>query len=73
MREGMRDGGGSTSLRTGGSPAGVLQHYILIQEGDMQAIVFARGGAEKYIMVAESAEKEQNSLFWILLHHLETE
>ena len=39
----------------------------------MQSIVFARGGAEKYVWVAENAEKERNSLFWILLDHSETE
>ena len=42
--------------------AGVLQHYILTQEGDTQSIVCARGGAEKYIRVADNAEKELNSL-----------
>ena len=53
--------------------AGVLQHYILTQGGDTPSIVCARGGAEKHVRAAHNAEKERNSLFWILLDHSDTE
>ena len=41
--------------------------------GDTPSIVCARGGAEKHVRVAHNAEKERNSLFWILLDHSDTE
>lgn len=38
--------------------AGVLYHQILIREGDMQSVVFAKGEQRNTSWVAENAEEE---------------
>lgn len=49
--------------------AGVLHHQILIWEGDMQSVVFAKGEQRNISRMAENAEEEQNSFIRIFLVH----